>query len=40
VRPALIPTPKESTVVLYLTSVIAAAALFYLVYAMIRPERF
>jgi K+-transporting ATPase KdpF subunit len=35
------PDPtKESNPVLYLTAVVTALALVYLVYAMIRPERF
>jgi K+-transporting ATPase KdpF subunit len=30
----------EASLMLYLTALVAAAALVYLVYAMLRPERF
>ncbi|HMB03850.1 MAG TPA: potassium-transporting ATPase subunit F [Isosphaeraceae bacterium] len=39
-RPALTTTPSGVDAMLYLTAVLTAAALFYLVYAMIRPESF
>ena len=34
------PQAAGSPVMLYITAVVAVAALFYLGYAMIRPERF
>jgi len=40
VRPALIPALWESTAMLILTGILTVAALGYLGYAMIRPERF
>jgi K+-transporting ATPase KdpF subunit len=40
VRPALIATPLRTRAVLYLTAILTVAALVYLTYAMIRPERF
>jgi F subunit of K+-transporting ATPase len=41
VRPALTATSWEpNAMMLYLTAVLTVAALFYLGYAMIRPEAF
>jgi hypothetical protein len=34
------PATGGSPIILYLTAVLTVAALFYLGYAMIRPERF
>ncbi|MHC5543630.1 potassium-transporting ATPase subunit F [Singulisphaera rosea] len=37
---ATTPAPGGSPAMLYLTAILTVAALFYLGYAMIRPERF
>lgn len=34
------PAPAGSMFILYLTAAVTVAALVYLIYAMIRPERF